>query len=114
MCVHPCFQSCICVPIPVQCAQLIGMSISNRNVVIIMNQIQCRMARAALQIGVRDLARLAKVSASTVARFEADEKLTERTIDAICAALEEAGVEFIDENGGGAGVRLRKAQRKPK
>ncbi|MGH6794291.1 MAG: helix-turn-helix domain-containing protein [Methylocella sp.] len=70
------------------------------------------MARAALQIGVRDLARLAKVSASTIARFEADEKLTERTVDAIRAALEKAGVEFIDENGAGAGVRLSKP--KPK
>jgi len=31
-----------------------------------------------------------------------------RTIAAIRAALESAGVEFIAENGGGAGVRLRK------
>ena len=31
-----------------------------------------------------------------------------RTVDAIRTALETAGVEFIDENGGGPGVRLRK------
>jgi hypothetical protein len=29
-------------------------------------------------------------------------------------ALESAGIEFIDENGGGPGVRLRKRQQKKK
>jgi transcriptional regulator with XRE-family HTH domain len=66
------------------------------------------MARAALQIGIRDLAELAKVSASTIARFEAGEELKERTIDALRAALESVGIEFIAENGGGPGVRLKK------
>jgi transcriptional regulator with XRE-family HTH domain len=66
------------------------------------------MARAALQIGIRDLAELAKVSASTIARFEAGEELKERTIAALRAAFESAGVEFIAENGGGPGVRLKK------
>jgi predicted transcriptional regulator len=75
---------------------------------------QCRMARAALQIGVRDLATLAKVSASTVARFEAGDELKERTIDAMRAALEKAGVEFIAENGGGLGVRLKPPRAKRK
>jgi len=69
------------------------------------------MARAALQIGVRDLATLAKVSASTVARFEAGEELKERTVDAMCGALEKGGIEFIAEDNGGAGVRLRKMRR---
>lgn len=73
-----------------------------------MNAAQCRMARAALQIGVRDLAELAKVSPSTVARLEAGEELKERTVEAVRAALEAAGVEFIAENGGGPGVRTRK------
>jgi hypothetical protein len=31
---------------------------------------------------------------------------------AVCNALEAAGIEFIDENGGGLGVRLRKGYRK--
>jgi transcriptional regulator with XRE-family HTH domain len=66
------------------------------------------MARAALQIGVRDLADMAKVSPSTVARFEAGEELKVRTVEAMRAALESAGVEFIAENGGGPGVRLKK------
>lgn len=65
------------------------------------------MARAALQIGVRDLAMLAKVSASTVARFEARGELKERTVDAMCAALERAGIEFLAEDNGGLGVRLK-------
>ena len=72
------------------------------------------MARAALQIGVRDLATLAKVSASTVARFEAGEELKERTVDAMCAALEKAGVEFLAEDDGGPGVRLKPAKTKGK
>jgi transcriptional regulator with XRE-family HTH domain len=66
------------------------------------------MARAALQLGVRDLANLAAVSPTTITRVERGETLFPRTVAAIRAALEAAGVEFIDENGGGPGVRLRK------
>ena len=73
-----------------------------------MNAAQCRMARAALRLGVRDLAALARVSPDTVARLERGEELKERTVDVIRAALESAGVTFINENGGGPGVRLRK------
>ncbi len=66
------------------------------------------MARVALGIGVRELAEIAKVSPDTVARLERGEDLRERTIDALRRALESAGVEFIAENGGGPGVRLKK------
>lgn len=72
---------------------------------------QCKMARAALGMGVRDLAKSAGVSVDTVSRLERGEDLLPRTADTIRRALEEAGVEFIPENGGGAGVRLRKASR---
>lgn len=72
-----------------------------------MTPAQCRMARAAVEIGVRDLAASAKVSTNTITRFERGEPLRERTIDAIRAALEAAGVEFT--NGDQPGVRLRKA-----
>lgn len=68
---------------------------------------QCRMARAALGLGVRDLADLAKVSPNTVTRFERGEELQPRTIEALKVALEKAGVEFIAKNGGGVGVRLK-------
>lgn len=66
------------------------------------------MARVATGQGVRELAVAAKVSPNTVTRFERGESLQERTIAAIRGALEAAGVEFIAENGGGPGVRLRK------
>lgn len=70
---------------------------------------QSRMARAALQIGVRELADLAGVSAMTVTRFENGHTGGHAaTLMKIRAALESAGVEFIAENGGGPGVRLRK------
>ena len=69
---------------------------------------QCRMARAALNLGVRELATAANVSTNTITRLERGESLYPRTVEAIRAALEAAGVEFIPENGGGAGVRLRK------
>lgn len=70
--------------------------------------IQCKMARTALALGVRDLADLAKVSPDTIARFERGETLRGRTVEDIQRALEAAGVEFIPENGGGAGVRTAK------
>ena len=66
------------------------------------------MARAATGLGVRELAEAAGVSPNTVARFERGEELKASTVEAIRAALEAAGVEFIPENGGGPGVRLRK------
>ncbi len=68
---------------------------------------QCRMARAGLGLGVRDLAALADVSTNTIARLERGEALYPRTVDAIRSALEAAGVEFIEQNGGGPGVRLK-------
>ncbi|WP_022729416.1 helix-turn-helix domain-containing protein [Fodinicurvata sediminis] len=69
--------------------------------------VQCRMARVALGWGVRDLASAAKVSSDTISRFERGEELRARTVDDIRRALEDAGVVFIPENGGGAGVRLK-------
>ncbi|WP_287290388.1 helix-turn-helix transcriptional regulator [Mesorhizobium sp.] len=72
-----------------------------------MMSVQCKMARAALGLGVRELANLAKVSPDTVARLERGEALRDRTLDDIRLALEQAGIEFIAENGGGAGVRFR-------
>ncbi|WP_205602462.1 helix-turn-helix domain-containing protein [Chelativorans alearense] len=75
-----------------------------------MNAVQCRMARAALGLGVRELAKIADVSPNTVARLERGEDMRESTVDTIRTALEAAGVEFIAENGGGAGVCLRSAK----
>ena len=72
--------------------------------------IQCRMARTALNLGVKELAELANVSTNTVSRLEAGEELKPRTVAAIRAALEAAGVIFVESNGEGPGVRLRKAK----
>ncbi len=72
---------------------------------------QIREARRLLDWQTRDLAKRAKVQTSTVQRAEASEGEPAITIahrDAIQSALEAAGVEFIPENGGGPGVRLRK------
>jgi len=69
---------------------------------------QCRMARAALTIGVRDLARMADVSAMTVTRFENGKSAgSAETLDKLKAALETCGLEFT--NGDQPGVKLRKA-----
>lgn len=70
-----------------------------------MNAMQCRMARAALQMSVIDLATAAKVSPSTVVRMEAGEELKERTIEAMQRAFEERGVEFT--NGDAPGLRVK-------
>jgi transcriptional regulator with XRE-family HTH domain len=66
------------------------------------------MARAALQLGVRDLAKLANVSAMTITRFENEQSGGQaETLRKLQSALEAAGVMFITENGGGPGVRLK-------
>ncbi len=73
-----------------------------------MDAIQCKMARVAVGLGVRDLAAKAGVAQATVSRLERGEDLKPATVASIRAALESEGVEFIDENGGGAGVRIKK------
>ncbi|WP_245482492.1 MULTISPECIES: helix-turn-helix domain-containing protein [unclassified Mesorhizobium] len=73
-----------------------------------MTPVQCRMARAALDWGVLDLAREADVSTQTIVRLERGDALKQPTLDRIREAFEDAGVEFIPENSGGLGVRLAK------
>lgn len=73
-----------------------------------MNAIQCKMARVALDLGVRELAELAGVGQATISRLERGDKLRDGTVQGIREALEAAGIVFIEENGGGPGVRLRK------
>ena len=75
-----------------------------------MTPIQCKMARAAAGWGIRDLAHEADIAVSTVSRFEAGENINVSSLTAMKSALEAAGVEFIPENGGGPGVRLRDRQ----
>ena len=76
---------------------------------------QIRAARALLRWSAADLAKQSALGANTVRRAEvADDEtsLTAANELAIRRALEAADVEFIDENGGGPGVRLRKPTKK--
>ena len=73
---------------------------------------QIRAARAFLRWRAKDLARESAVGVATIRRAELTEAETSMTAPndlSIRRALEAAGVEFIDGNGGGPGVRLRKA-----
>jgi transcriptional regulator with XRE-family HTH domain len=72
---------------------------------------QIKAARALLGWSQEQLASAANVSIPTIKRLEAhDGPLGGRTDtgEKIEVALEKAGIEFIEENGGGPGVRLRK------
>ena len=70
-----------------------------------------RAARALLRWEQRDLEAASSVSLPTIKRLESKPGVMAAhmtTLVALKKALEAAGVEFIDENGGGPGVRLRK------
>jgi hypothetical protein len=70
-----------------------------------------RAARALLRWEQRDLANASSVSLPTIKRLESKPGIMAAhmsTVVALRKAIETAGVEFIDENGGGPGVRLRK------
>jgi transcriptional regulator with XRE-family HTH domain len=61
--------------------------------------LQSRMARAALRLGIRDLAALANVAVSTISRFEAGLKVHGRTVDDMRKALEGRGIVFHGDHG---------------
>jgi len=74
---------------------------------------QIRAARSLIKWTAEDLARQSSVSLRTIRRAElADQDTSMTTANelAVRRALEAAGVEFIDENGGGPGVLLRKSR----
>ena len=76
-----------------------------------MNAMQSKMARTALDLTVRQAAELAGCSHETIIGIESGRSsIKQSTIDKVRAALEKAGVEFIDEDNGGLGVRLRKVR----
>ena len=69
------------------------------------------MARAALNWTVRDLAEATGLHRNTITNIEVGRYAGDpKSLQLIEDVLRKSGVEFIDENGGGAGVRLRKAQ----
>lgn len=71
------------------------------------------MARAALEWTLELTAHHSGVSPNTIRRFEKGGITNRSTVTALRAALEAAGVIFIDENGQGPGVRLRKNDTTP-
>ena len=75
---------------------------------------QLKAARALVAWSQGDLSAASGISEPTIARLESEDgplRGRVETGERLVAALEKAGVEFIAENGGGLGVRLRKPQR---
>jgi hypothetical protein len=75
---------------------------------------QVRAARALIRWSAEVLARQSALSVATIRRAELTERETSMTAAndlAVRRALEAAGIEFIDENGGGPGVRLRQTKK---
>ena len=76
---------------------------------------QCRAARGLLDWSQQELADRAGLGIVTIRQIEADITDPRRaTLTVLQQAFERAGVEFIDENGGGPGVRIRKRKRTKK
>ncbi|WP_459677880.1 helix-turn-helix domain-containing protein [Acidisoma sp. 7E03] len=76
-----------------------------------MSPSQCRAARGLIDWTQKQLAEAASVGLSTVKAFEGGTSTPmANNLKAMQSALEGAGVQFIPENGGGAGVRKRKPQ----
>ena len=74
---------------------------------------QCRAARGLLDWTQQELADAARIGVATIRLFEGDAAESRyATLAVLRRTFELAGVEFIDENGGGPGVRLGKRHRK--
>ena len=75
---------------------------------------QIRAARAMLRMEQREVSEAAGVSLPTIKRLEKGQGLLKAnvsTVEALRRAFEAAGVQFIPENGGGVGVRLKEGKR---
>ena len=71
---------------------------------------QIRAARQLVRMSQHDLAEGSGVSLETIKRIEAIRGVASansRTLEAIQNVLEDAGIQFIESNGGGPGIRLR-------
>ena len=74
---------------------------------------QCKAARALLELTQGDLAKAANLGLSTVVDFEKKRReVSAAVVQAIKDALAARGVDFIGENGGGPGLRLRRRHQK--
>ena len=81
--------------------------------VLLISSAQMRAARGLLGWSQTKLGAEAGMSLQTVKRYEtaAGAKVSDDAVEKLRIALESAGVEFIAENGGGPGIRLKKARR---
>ena len=76
-----------------------------------MTPAQSRAARALIDWTQPKLAEKAGLGLSTIVDFERERRsVADQSVKAMRAALEAVGVIFVDENGEGPGVRLRKAR----
>jgi transcriptional regulator with XRE-family HTH domain len=74
---------------------------------------QCKAARALLGWTQQELAERSGVGVVTIHQLETGANQPRRaTVDVVERALQAAGIEFIEENGGGPGVRLKKSPKK--
>jgi DNA-binding transcriptional regulator YiaG len=84
-------------------------------IVDVMTPAQCRAARALLDMNQTQLAEAASVGLSTIVDFEKKRReVSEAAIAKMRLALERAGIEFLPENGGGEGLRVRRARTRKK
>ncbi len=67
-----------------------------------------KLGRTALGISLRALEEKTGVTANTISRYENGADAKASTIQKLQSYMESAGVEFIFQNGGGPGVRLKK------
>ena len=74
-----------------------------------MQPIQLRMARAALNWTVRDLENKSKINKNTISRYEAGREVLSGTIDKLEKVLEGAGIILLQEDDqNGPGIRMQK------
>jgi transcriptional regulator with XRE-family HTH domain len=78
-----------------------------------MTPMQLRMARAALNWTVRELAARADINKNAVSRYESGQEILSSSVTSMERVLLEAGVQFFDEEGG-IGIRIQRTQKPPK
>lgn len=96
-----------------QCATIYAYSTTEKwkvKVFLMLTRDQVRMARAALQWTVEELARQSSLTAKTIHNYEHGGNATIETLEKIKAAFERAGITWVPENGGPATVRPPRRQ----
>lgn len=69
--------------------------------------VQVKMARAALGWASTDLAKKAKISPTTVLKYEGGGGVHSATLEKLETVLRQAGITFLEDDGTGPGVRVR-------